>query len=86
MSSTDTIQQSEEREPAAMPVGPRLKHLERRLVEAFDQLWNSFVDPAEPMYDADGTAWNARGGQRAVPQRTGVGRHPQRVSRPGRRK
>lgn len=36
--------------------------LHRRLLEAFDELWNDFVDPAEPYYDADGTRWNAVGG------------------------
>jgi hypothetical protein len=45
----------------AAPTDPRLRHLERRLVEAFDELWNSFVDPAEPIYDVDGTSWNAIG-------------------------
>jgi capsid protein len=60
MTSTDAIERSEEQEPAAR-VDPRLHHLERRLVEAFDELWNSFVDPAEPIYDADGTVWNSLG-------------------------
>ena len=30
---------------------------EKRLQEAFDELWNDFVDPAEPFYDSDGTRW-----------------------------
>jgi capsid protein len=42
-------------------VDPRLKHLERRLVEAFDELWDGFVDPAEAMYDVDGTPWSRLG-------------------------
>ena len=37
---------------------PRLGRLERRLIEAFDELWDNFVDPAEAIYDVDGTAWN----------------------------
>lgn len=58
MSSTDTIQRIDEQKPASLHGDPRLNHLERRLTEAFDELWNSFVDPAEPIYDVDGTAWN----------------------------
>lgn len=41
---------------------PRLKYIERRLSEAFDELWNGFVDPAEAVYDVDGTPWNRLGG------------------------
>ncbi len=48
--------------PAVPPVDPRMKNLERRLLEAFDQLWDSFVDPADAVDDADGTAWNRLGG------------------------
>jgi hypothetical protein len=62
MPSAATIEQSEEQEPVATRTDPRLNHLERRLVEAFDELWNNFVDPAEPVYDADGTAWSSLGG------------------------
>ncbi|MGW8255901.1 MAG: phage portal protein [Thermoguttaceae bacterium] len=39
----------------------RLVNLERRLLEAFDELWDNFVDPYEAMYDLDGTRWNALG-------------------------
>lgn len=35
----------------------RLLHLQRRLREGFDQLWDSFVDPADALYDVDGTRW-----------------------------
>ena len=58
MSSTDAIEQVEERAATATRTDPRLQHLERRLTEAFDELWNDFVDPAEAMYDVDGTPWN----------------------------
>ena len=34
---------------------------EKRLSEAFDELWNDFVDPAEPFYDSDGLRWSALG-------------------------
>jgi capsid protein len=37
-------------------------HLERQLLEAFDEMWDSFVDPADAFYDMDGTRWNALGG------------------------
>jgi hypothetical protein len=40
----------------------RLMHLERRLLEAFDEMWDSFVDPADALYDVDGTRWNTLGG------------------------
>jgi len=43
----------------AINANPRINHLERRLLEAFDELWNSFVDPAEASYDADGQRWKS---------------------------
>jgi hypothetical protein len=58
MFSTDTAPRIDEQEFPSPRVDPRLGHLERHLIEAFDKLWNSFVDPSEPIYDADGTAWN----------------------------
>jgi hypothetical protein len=60
MPATDTIQHCEEHNPTANEANPRppLNNLERRLVEAFDQLWDNFVDPSEAIYDADGAAWN----------------------------
>ena len=65
MTATITTERVEEQQPAAPRVDPRLKHLERRLFEAFDELWDNFVDPAEANYDADGLRWNslALGGQ-----------------------
>lgn len=36
--------------------------MERRLSEAFDELWDTFVDPAEAVCDADGTTWNRLSG------------------------
>jgi len=52
---------------------PRLKHLERRLIEAFDELWDSFVDPADAIYDADGTRWLKLGGEGAAGGTLGAG-------------
>ena len=40
----------------------RLMHLECRLLEAFDEMWDSFVDPTDAFYDVDGTHWNGLGG------------------------
>ncbi|HEX4132473.1 MAG TPA: phage portal protein [Pirellulales bacterium] len=37
--------------------GSRLEQLERRLAEAYDDLWNSFVDPREALFDSDGSSW-----------------------------
>jgi capsid protein len=36
---------------------PREKYLRRRLAEAFDELWDTFVDPADALHDDDGAAW-----------------------------
>jgi capsid protein len=40
-----------------LPHDPRANPLERRLLEAFDELWDDLVDPSEPFYDADGSRW-----------------------------
>src|SRR4051794_4028525 len=32
-------------------------HLERHLTEAFDDLWSSFVDPQDAIFDDGGNAW-----------------------------
>jgi len=40
---------------------PRTTHLERRVLEAFDQLWNEFVDPTDALYDTDGDRWTQIG-------------------------
>ena len=34
----------------------------QRLLEAFDDLWDSFVDPADALFDDDGTRWSRLGG------------------------
>lgn len=31
--------------------------LQRRLTEAFDELWDAFVDPRDALYDSDGLRW-----------------------------
>jgi capsid protein len=46
----------------ARRIDPRANYLERRLVEAFDELWQTFVDPSEAVCDADGLPWNRLGG------------------------
>lgn len=73
MQSTNDTNRTLNNEPAAPRVDPRLKHLERRLSEAFDELWNSFVDPAEAACDVDGTPWNRLGGG---PLASGLGSMP----------
>ncbi len=40
---------------------PQLARLEKRLLEAFDDLWDDFVDPAEAYDDPDGTLWREIG-------------------------
>lgn len=42
------------------PTTDTLTHLDRRLAEAFHELWDNFVDPREPFHD-DGTRWIAAG-------------------------
>jgi capsid protein len=39
-----------------------LARLQQRLTEAFDELWDNFVDPWEPYYDSDGERWAGIGG------------------------
>src|SRR5574340_226019 len=57
---------------AAAPAEPRLRHLERRLLEAFDELWDAFVDPADAMYDADGSRWTCIGAVGSPGSSTGL--------------
>jgi capsid protein len=40
----------------------RLTRLHRRLVEAFDQLWDNLVDPDDAYCDVDGSRWRQVGG------------------------
>ena len=46
----------------ALPPDPRMARLERHVLEAFDELWDHFVDPADALYDAEGTRWAEVGG------------------------
>ena len=46
--------------PTAQSAG--LARLHRRLTEAFDELWASFVDPDEAYFDVDGTRWSRLAG------------------------
>ena len=48
---------------ASAPLPPHLGRLQRRLAEAFDELWNGFVDPEEPFNDVDGLRWSGVGMQ-----------------------
>jgi len=57
---TEPQEQSAKPTANARSPEPRLTYLRRRLVEAFDELWNSFVDPAEPFWD-DESPWNRVG-------------------------
>lgn len=61
MTATATTEPFAEQKPAAPPADPRLRYLERRLCEAFDELWQGFVDPNEAVYDVDGTPWSRLG-------------------------
>ena len=43
-----------------------------RLLEAFDDLWDNFVDPADALYDVDGSRWAPVGGEAAFGSGAGV--------------
>ncbi|MEN6558301.1 MAG: phage portal protein [Thermoguttaceae bacterium] len=60
MASTPTHQKT-----AAAQSDPRPPCLERRLLEAFDELWDGFVDPTEAVCDVDGLPWTRLGGSLA---------------------
>jgi len=48
--------------PNHRPAKPPQARLHRRLLEAFDELWDRFVDPADAFFDdADGSAWDRLG-------------------------
>jgi len=42
--------------------GARLARLHQRLAEAFDELWDNFVDPDDVLWDVDGARWAPAGG------------------------
>ncbi len=42
-------------------MGPSMARLEKRLVEAFDELWDDYVDPSEPYWDTEGRRWSLAG-------------------------
>ncbi|MGD0899222.1 MAG: phage portal protein [Thermoguttaceae bacterium] len=46
---------------ASDPRPPRLARLQQRLAEAFDDLWDTFVDPDDAMFDVDGRRWMPAG-------------------------
>ena len=50
-------------EPHPQGNSPRAALLARQLTEAFDELWDSFVDRDDAFYDGDGSRWLALGGQ-----------------------
>jgi len=52
--------------------GPRVSRLEKRLLEAFDELWDNFVDPADAFYDVDGARWSPLGGEAASGTAAGI--------------
>ncbi len=58
-----SVQESNAAETSQPQADPRLARLEKRLLEAFDDLWDNFVDPAEAYYDVDGSRWTRIGGE-----------------------
>jgi capsid protein len=48
---------------AAAAADPRMTRLQRRLIEAFDELWDNFVDPADALYDEEGLRWSRLGSE-----------------------
>jgi capsid protein len=54
---------NESRTPdAADPRPAGLSRLHARLAEAFDELWDNFVDPDDALFDVDGMRWTPAGG------------------------
>ncbi|MGA2031679.1 MAG: phage portal protein [Thermoguttaceae bacterium] len=63
----------DDQSPTAPPrVSPHLARLQRRLAEAFDDLWSSFVDPEDAFADVDGMRWNPLAGVTPFGAATGV--------------
>lgn len=58
----NTLHESGRTPQSAPPIEPHLARLESRLLETLSELWDDFVDPAEPYYDQDGTRWNPLAG------------------------
>ncbi len=48
---------------ATPQIDPRMARLQRHLLETFDELWDDFVDPADAIYDLDGSRWTRLGGE-----------------------
>jgi capsid protein len=48
--------------PPQRPADSNPSRLEQHLLEVFQDVWDNFVDPAEALYDVDGTRWATVGG------------------------
>jgi hypothetical protein len=63
--------QTQHAEPPAAPPEAynhhHLDHLQRRLLEAFDTLWDDFVDPEDALYDESGLRWSLLGASAGGP-------------------
>ena len=57
---------------AEQPADCRMSRIERHLIETFDDLWDNYVDPADAVFDADGTRWSELGGGRLAGTVAGV--------------
>lgn len=64
--------ETQEAAPAQARADRRLARLQRQLLEAFEDLWDNYVDPADAFYDADGTRWGELGGGLAAGTSSGV--------------
>jgi capsid protein len=63
MEQSHATDQAKSNGTAGPAADPRLSRLQRRLREAFDELWDNFVDPADALYDEDGLRWTRLGGE-----------------------
>lgn len=60
--ATSAVDETQLRTEVPSPSNPSpLARLQRRLTEAFDELWGNFVDPEEMHYDVDGSRWGLVG-------------------------
>lgn len=63
-----------------LPPPPHVARLQQRLTEAFDELWDSFVDPDDGCYDVNGLRWSRIGGETLAGGVTGIGFNEQQLA------
>lgn len=70
--STNSHRSNQESHSPQASGSSTIEQIEARLSEAYDELWDTFVDPSEAFRDADGTVWDALGGGGGLPSAAGT--------------